>query len=116
MFGLTAALTKTFVDQIQNGVPYTAEHWEVYALAVVSIVGILFTQHGFQNVSLSASLPALEATEPVVAVTPGIVLLHEHLNGHTFLENAGIVLSIVTALLCVVTLAALAGRRARTVV
>jgi hypothetical protein len=112
LFGLTAALTKTFVDQIQYGVPYTARHWEVYALAVLSITGILFTQHGFQNVSLSASLPALEATEPVVAATLGVVLLDEHINGQSFAANVEIGLAIVTVLLCVITLAALAGRGA----
>lgn len=112
LFGVTAALTKTFVDQIQHGVPYTASHWEVYALAVMSIVGIVFTQHGFQSSWLSASLPALEATEPVVAVTVGIVLLHERLNGNTLFDNTLIGLSIATALVCVVTLATIAGHDA----
>jgi drug/metabolite transporter (DMT)-like permease len=110
LFGITAALTKTFVDQIQYGVPFTAEHWEVYALALLSITGILFTQHGFQDVALSASLPALEATEPVIAATLGVVLLHERLNGRTLIENVAIAVSIVIVLACVIVLAAYAGR------
>ena len=81
MFGLTAALTKTFVDQIQHGVGFTASHWEVYALATLSITGILVTRRGFHAASLSASLPALEASEPLVAAIVGVSLLHEHLNG-----------------------------------
>ena len=115
MFGLTAALTKTFVDQIQHGVPYTASHWEVYALAVLSIVGILFTQHGFHASSLSASLPALEATEPLVASIVGVTLLHEHLNGRTPFDNVLITASILTTLACVVLLASIAGRGAAAV-
>jgi drug/metabolite transporter (DMT)-like permease len=110
LFGITAALTKTFVDQIQHGVPYTASHWEVYALAVFSIVGILFTQHGFQASALSASLPALEATEPVVAASVGVALLHEHLNGQSASANALIAVAIVAALACIVILAREAGR------
>jgi drug/metabolite transporter (DMT)-like permease len=112
LFGLTAALTRTFVEHIQRGVPYTARHWEVYALAILSVIGILFTQHGFQNAPLSASLPALEATEPVVAATLGVVLLHEQLNGRSNLANAGIAVSIIVVLACVVLLATSAGRRA----
>ncbi len=110
LFGITAALTKTFVDQIRYGVPYTAEHWEVYALALLSITGILFTQHGFQNVALSASLPALEATEPVIAATLGVVLLHERLNGNSAFDDAVIAVSIVAVLTCVILLASYAGR------
>lgn len=112
LFGLTAALTRTFVTQIQRGVPYTAEHWEVYGLAVLSLVGILFTQHGFQSAPLSASLPALEATEPVVAATLGVVLFHEQFNGETPLDNFVIAVSIVAVLVCVIVLATSAGRRA----
>jgi drug/metabolite transporter (DMT)-like permease len=112
LFGITAALTRTFVDQIQQGVPYTAHHWEVYALAVLSVVGILFAQHGFQNASLSASLPALESTEPVIAATLGVLLFHEQINGRSTLDNLVIALSIVALLTCVVLLAVDAGRRA----
>jgi drug/metabolite transporter (DMT)-like permease len=112
LFGITAALTRTFVIHIQQGVPYTAHHWEVYALAVLSITGILFTQHGFQNAALSASLPALEATEPVIAATLGVVLFHEQLNGQTALDNAVIAVAIVTVLVCVIVLASSAGSRA----
>jgi drug/metabolite transporter (DMT)-like permease len=112
LFGLTAALTKTFVSQIQHGVGYTASHWEVYALAVLSLAGILFTQHGFQAASLSASLPALEASEPVTAVIVGIVLLHEHLNGRTGLADVVIGVSIVALVVSVVMLASIAGHDA----
>jgi drug/metabolite transporter (DMT)-like permease len=112
LFGITAALTKTFVNQISHGVPYTAGHWEVYALAILSITGILFVQHGFQASSLSASLPALEATEPLIAASVGIALLHEKLNGRTTFDNWAIALSIIAALVCVITLANLAGRDA----
>jgi hypothetical protein len=111
LFGITAALTHTFVEHIQHGVPYTAEHWEVYSLAILSIVGILFTQHGFQNAPLSASLPALEATEPVIAATLGVILFHEQLNGQSTFANLVIAIAIVAVLASVIMLATSAGRR-----
>ena len=70
------------------------------------------TQHGFQAASLSASLPALEASEPVIAAIVGVVLLHEHLNGRTAFDNAAIGASIVALLASVITLANIAGHDA----
>jgi branched-subunit amino acid permease len=86
----------------------------VYALAILSITGILFTQHGFQASSLSASLPALEATEPVIAAIVGITLLHEHLNGRTTFDNVVIAISIVALIVSVIVLANGAGHDAQT--
>jgi hypothetical protein len=113
LFGITAALTKTFVDQIQRGVPYTAEHWEVYALAALSIAGILLTQNGFQAASLPASLPALEATEPMIASVMGILVLHEHLNGDTSWARLLVGVAIAAILVAIVTLARAAGGEER---
>ncbi|HWS44886.1 MAG TPA: DMT family transporter [Acidimicrobiia bacterium] len=112
MFGITSALAKTFVDQIQHGVPYTARHWEVYALATLSIVGILVIQNGFQSGSLGTSLPALEATEPIVAVLIGTVVLHEQINGRTMFDNVLIALAVVTMIVAVIALATEVGTRA----
>ena len=115
LFGVSSSLTKTFVDQIQRGVPYTASHWEVYALALFSIVGILLTQNGFQSGSLATSLPALEATEPLIAAGIGIAVLHEHIQGRTPFDNATIGISIVAMLVAVIVLASEVGSRAEIV-
>jgi hypothetical protein len=115
LFGVSSSLTKTFVDQIQRGVPYTASHWEVYALAGLSIVGILLTQNGFQSGSLATSLPALEATEPLIAAWIGIAVLHERIVGRTSFDDAAIALSIVAMIVAVVILAAEVGNRAEIV-
>lgn len=113
VFGINTALTKTFVSQIQHGVPYTASHWEVYGLVAASIVGILLTQNGFQAESLSASLPALEATEPVMAVLLGASLFHERMQGANDIANVFIGLSILVMLYTVARLAAFTGSMAR---
>ncbi|MDQ1459768.1 MAG: hypothetical protein QOI08_1252 [Actinomycetota bacterium] len=115
LFGISSSLTKTFVDQIQRGVPYTASRWEVYALAALSIVGILLTQNGFQSGSLATSLPALEATEPLVAAWVGITVLHERISGRTSFDNVAIGLSIVSMIVAVIVLASEIGTRAELV-
>lgn len=108
-FGIQAALTKTFVGQIQRGVPYTASHWHVYGLAATAITGILFTQNAFQSDSLSASLPGLEATEPLVAVLLGATIYHERIQGQDNFANVLIGVSILVMLYAIVRLAASAG-------
>ncbi|HET9730959.1 MAG TPA: DMT family transporter, partial [Acidimicrobiia bacterium] len=115
LFGITSSLAKTFVEQIQHGVPYTASHWEVYSLAGLSVVGILLTQNGFQAGSLGTSLPALEAIEPIVASLIGITVLHEHIQGRTTSDNVAIALSIVALICAVVALAGEVGSRAERV-
>jgi drug/metabolite transporter (DMT)-like permease len=112
-FGISAALTKTFVSQIQRGVPYTASHWEVYALATASIVGLLLTQNGFQAESLSASLPGLEAMEPITAVILGVLLFDERIQGSGNIANALIGLSLLVMIYSVVRLAGFAGSTLR---
>ena len=112
LFGISSSLAKTFVEQIQHGVPYTAAHWEVYTLAAASIVGIVFTQNGFQSGALATSLPALEATEPVVAALIGATALHERFTGHSQFDNVLIGCSIVVMIVAVVVLASEVGARA----
>jgi len=112
LFGVSSSLTKTFVEQIPRGVPYTASHWEVYGLATLSIAGILLTQNGFQSGSLATSLPALEATEPLVAAWIGVVVLHERLVGHSSLGKVAIALSVVAMIVAVIVLASEVGARA----
>ena len=112
LFGVSSSLTKTFVAQIQHGVPYTAQHWEVYALAVLSIVGIGLTQSGFLSGSLATSLPALEATEPLIAAWIGVAVLHERLTGRTAFDNAVIAVSIAAMIIAVIVLASEVGTRA----
>jgi drug/metabolite transporter (DMT)-like permease len=108
-YALTSALTKTFTEHIQHGVPYTASHWEVYGLAAVSVAGIVFTQHSFEAKSLTASLPVLQISEPLGASIVGAALLHERINGRGDLSNALIGLSIMVMIVAVIHLARAAG-------
>jgi drug/metabolite transporter (DMT)-like permease len=113
-YALTSALTKTFTNHIQHGVAYTAAHWEVYALAALSIGGIVFTQHSFEAKSLTSSLPVLQISEPLGASLVGVALLHERLNGSGDLANVLIGLSIALMIIAVFHLSRAAGELNKT--
>ena len=79
-YAVTAALTKTVVDTLgAHGVPGVIGAWETYALALVSIVGLILNQSAFQAGHLAASLPALAVTNPVLSSIIGITLFGETL-------------------------------------
>lgn len=77
-YAVTAALTKTVVDVLgAQGVDGIFSTWETYALAVVSIAGLLLNQSAFQAGHLAASLPALAVTNPVLSCIIGLALFGE---------------------------------------
>ncbi len=71
--GLMAAATKRFSSGLVAG--FTA--WEPYAMAVMSIVGLLLIQSAFQAGPLASSMPVVDAIEPVVAIGIGLALFGE---------------------------------------
>jgi drug/metabolite transporter (DMT)-like permease len=77
LYGVTAALTKSAVELLGDGIVNFLTSWEPYALAVAAVLGTFLSQAAFQAGRLEASLPALTVLEPVVAVALGITLLDE---------------------------------------
>jgi multidrug transporter EmrE-like cation transporter len=80
LYGLTAALTKASAHLLDDGVVHALGRWELYALAVVGISGMLTAQSAFQAGSLASSLPVLTAADPVVSIAIGAVAFGESLN------------------------------------
>ena len=103
-FGVSAALTKTFVHLLGQGVIPMLQHWEPYALAVATLGGLLLAQSSFQAGSLSASVAALEVAEPLVAAALGIGLLDEHVKTHNATYQLAIVLALIGMFLGVLAL------------
>jgi drug/metabolite transporter (DMT)-like permease len=97
-FGVSAALTKTFVHLLAGGVIPMLQHWEPYGLAVTSIGGLVLAQSSFQAGSLAASVAALEVAEPVVAAALGIGLLHERVHTNGILYQLGLPIAILAML------------------
>ncbi len=53
--------------------------WPLLTIAGCGVVGFLLTQNAYQAGSLPAPLACITICEPIVAVTLGVTLLHEHL-------------------------------------
>lgn len=83
VYGLTAALTKSTVDLLDDGVLDTLTHWQPYALVVIALGGLLLNQSAFQSGHLAASLPAMAVTDPVVGSVLGVTLFGEHLGAES---------------------------------
>lgn len=103
-FGVTAALTKTFVHLLAHGIVPMLQHWEPYALAVATLAGFLIQQSSFQAGSLAASIAALEVTEPIVATALGIGLFNERIHTNSIVYQLGLPLAILAMLFGVIAL------------
>ena len=79
LFGTSAVLTKAFVHYLSGGVLNWIPHWEPYALAVSSIVGLVLAQSAFQTGGLAAAVGAEQVMQPLTGVALGVGLLDERL-------------------------------------
>ena len=104
LWGLFAVLTKGVVDRLDDGFWALLRTPELYAWALVAIAGTAWQQSSFRAGSLTASLPTMTVTEPVVASVLGIVVLGETLRP----GDAGWLTLVVAVVVMVVATAALA--------
>ena len=79
LWGLFAVLTKGVVDQLDRGVFSVLETPEFYAWAVVALAATAVQQSAFRAGSMSASLPAVSVSEPLVGSALGLAVLGETL-------------------------------------
>ena len=104
LWGLFAVLTKGVVDRLGHGLWAFVLAPELYAWAAVGIAGTAWQQASFRAGSLTASLPAMTVTEPVVGSVLGIVVLGETLRP----GDAGWFTLVVAVVVMVVSTTALA--------
>lgn len=110
LYGVTAALTKTSVHLLGDGLGPFLTNWEPYALAAAASVGMLVNQSAFQAGSLTASLPTLTIVEPVVAALIGVTLMHEELRASGAGAGAAIAAAVVGMAVAAVALARRAAK------
>jgi F0F1-type ATP synthase assembly protein I len=108
-YGLTAALTKTTMSLLGEGIDVALTSWEPYALAAFAGIGMLANQSAFQAGSLTAAMPTQVCTTQVIGVALGIAVFEEHLSTDTALEWAVVVLAIAAMGAGVIQLARSAG-------
>jgi drug/metabolite transporter (DMT)-like permease len=77
LYGTMAAFTKATAGLAHHGLLRALGHWPPYALAATGIAAVVVVQTAYQAGPLSASLPVLTATEPIVGVLIGLAVLGE---------------------------------------
>jgi drug/metabolite transporter (DMT)-like permease len=87
VYSLTAVLTKATVDRIGTDVYPILGHWQLYALLVASVIGLVLNQSAFQAGHVAASLPVISVTNPVLSSVMGILLFGEHLDARGLLAS-----------------------------
>jgi drug/metabolite transporter (DMT)-like permease len=110
LWGLFAVLTKGVVDRLDDGIWELLRTPELYAWVLVAIAGTAWQQSSFRAGSLTASLPTMTVTEPVVGSVLGVVVLGETLRP----GESGWFTLIIAVTAMVVSTAALARGEAAT--
>ncbi|WP_327045594.1 DMT family transporter [Microbispora sp. NBC_01189] len=79
LYGLQDALTRGALLTLARGPGALLASWQLYALPVIAVTGILLNQSAFDAAPLRISLPATTAAEPIVGILLGVVLFGERL-------------------------------------
>lgn len=80
LWGVFAVLTKGVVQLLVDGDWAVVRNPEPYAWLLVAFGGFAWEQAAFRAGSLTASMPTLEISQPIVAALLGLVVLGERLN------------------------------------
>jgi drug/metabolite transporter (DMT)-like permease len=111
LWGLFAVLTKGVVDLLADGVWPLLRAPELYAWALVGIAATAWQQSSFRAGALTASLPTMTVTEPIVGSVLGIVVLGESLRPG---EAGWFTLAAAVAVMVVATVALARGEAVAT--
>jgi drug/metabolite transporter (DMT)-like permease len=104
LWGVFAVLTKGVVDRLDDGLIALLRTPELYVWVIVAVAGTAWQQFSFRAGTLTASLPTMTITEPVVASVLGVVVLGETLRP----GDAGWLTLVVAVTVMVVSTGALA--------
>jgi drug/metabolite transporter (DMT)-like permease len=98
-WALFAVFTKAIVDVVDGGISALLRTPELYGWLLVAVLGTVFQQSSFRASSLTASLPTMTVTEPVVASLLGVTVLGESLgaDGTQLIALAAAVAVVIVA-------------------
>lgn len=101
LWGIFAVLTKGVVHRLGEGGWAVFVSPELYVWLLVALGGFAWEQSAFRAGALTASMPTLQVSQPVVAALLGVVVLGETLNtgrgGMVALIAAALVVAAATA-------------------
>ncbi|MCA1835951.1 MAG: DMT family transporter [Actinobacteria bacterium] len=72
-----SALLAATVALFKRGIVTALTSWQPYAMGVVSILALTIVQSAYQAGPLAASMPVMNAGNPIVAITIGLVVFNE---------------------------------------
>jgi drug/metabolite transporter (DMT)-like permease len=104
LFGLSAALTKTVISELDDGVLQLFTGWHVYALVVVSVAAFWLEQAALQTGALAAAVATTMSFDALSSIFLGVILFDEALH-ETALGLTASLLSLAAALAGLVLLA-----------
>jgi len=104
LWGTFAALTKEVVARLGEGLAAVTRAPELYACILVALGGMVWSQAAFRAGPLTASMPTLQVSQPVVAAVLGVVVLGETLNA----GRAGTIALVAAALVMTAAIVKLA--------
>jgi drug/metabolite transporter (DMT)-like permease len=104
LWGVFGVLTKEVVARLGEGGWAVARTPELYACVVAGVAGVVWSQAAFRAGPLTASMPTLQMSQPVVAAVLGVVVLGETLNA----GRAGIIALLAAGLVMTAAIVKLA--------
>jgi drug/metabolite transporter (DMT)-like permease len=107
LFALSAALTKTTVEQLDDGVLAVFEHWQLYALVVVGYVSMTLSQASLQAGALAPAVATQMALDPVASLFLGTLAFDETIHD----ETGALLLALAAFAVMIAGIAFLALRR-----
>lgn len=103
-FGLQAAVTKVFTDQVGNGIAAIVTGWEVYVLVACALVGFALQQSALRTGALAPAMAAANAMTLFASVALGLTVFDERVQSAGG-RMAGVVVGLALALVGVMALA-----------
>lgn len=97
-----SALLAATVALFKMGILVALSSWPPYAMGVLAIASLTLVQSAYQAGPLVASMPIMDAVNPLLSITVGLVVLHERIDvsgWHLVGALGGVVLLVVGILL-----------------
>lgn len=80
LFGLSAALTKTVVEQLDDGILSVLGDWHLYALLAVGYASMTLSQTSLSTGALGAAVSTQMALDPVASLLLGTLAFQEEIH------------------------------------
>ena len=100
----TAAILKSLTGLASDGVGAVVGSWQLYGVVLLGAGALFVNQLAFQAGPISASLPAISTTDPLLSIVIGVVVFDETFRRGPIALVAGLAL-LATLLTAVVALA-----------